>query len=104
MPEIATFYAVAHSDPNSRIPDDEDVSFFGHVDYAVEHRDRLGGDARVYRCEPLSESGHWDWGVRNSAGDILQYVNGRSARNSVGSGTLVRRRCGTSNLWEEVDG
>jgi hypothetical protein len=79
------------------------ATVYNNVDDAVAARDRLGGNACVYRMEPLSESGHWDWAVDHHLGyGPMEYVNERAARNSVGDhGTLLRRRSGTAD-WQAV--
>lgn len=97
-----TLYAVVALSAGN-LPDDQETHFFGNADDAVAHRDRIGGDARVYRMTPLSESGHWDWAVDGNHGHgPMEYVNERAARNCVGTGgTLLRRRSGTAE-WVAV--
>jgi hypothetical protein len=79
------------------------ADLYHNVNDAVATRDRIGGDAHVYRMTPLTESAHWDWAVDIGDGrEPMVYVSEQAARNCVGrDGKLLRRRCGATE-WQAV--
>lgn len=81
------------------------IETFGSIDAAVGYADGTGGTVYVY--QPLSESAHWDWGLRGADGadPKFAYASESAARNSQGlNSTVVKARRGqTPQRWQPAD-